>query len=249
MRFVKSTRAYSLLVVSMSGTLHAHAAEGVGEAVPADYAAMWLLAAVIASGLYFSYPRLRAVFGRIRQKFFARTDSPEQATFTDSLTGMQNRRYFDEALKEYLVQFDRIQRPVGLMVIDLDHLGEVNQAHGRDGGDRVLREVAHCLRSFTRQHDVVARLDGAEFAVLAPNMDEERMTKFANRIREAVSALEIDLGEVTVHVTVSIGLTVWDNQETSNEFYRRAAGMLASAKRMGRNRVLSDLASAGQRLK
>src|SRR5690606_41294887 len=131
-------------------------------------------------------------------------------SLTDSLTGMQNRRYFDGALKEYLVQFDRIHRPVGLMIIDLDHFKTVNDTYGHDVGDIVLQEVARCLRDYTRYHDVVARLGGEEFAVLAPNMDAELMIKLANRIRKAISTLEIDIRGEKLGVTGTIGREVWE---------------------------------------
>ncbi|TGP31690.1 GGDEF domain-containing protein, partial [bacterium M00.F.Ca.ET.228.01.1.1] len=88
----------------------------------------------------------------------ARSQTLEQAALTDGLTGMQNRRYFDDALREYLHEFRRIDRPVGLMILDLDHFKQVNDTHGHDVGDEVLRAVATCLRGMTRYHDVVARL-------------------------------------------------------------------------------------------
>ncbi len=103
----------------------------------------------------------------------ARSQTLEQAALTDGLTGMQNRRYFDDALKEYLEEFRRIDKPVGLMILDLDHFKQVNDSHGHDIGDDVLRAVAECLKALTRYHDVVARLGGEEFAVVAPNMDND----------------------------------------------------------------------------
>ncbi len=167
----------------------------------------------------------------------ARSLTLEQAALTDSLTGMQNRRYFDDALKEYLDEFRRIDRPVGLMILDLDHFKQVNDTHGHDVGDEVLRAVADCLKDMTRYHDVVARLGGEEFAVVAPNMDAELMTRFAERIRKAISGMAIVSGNVRLKVTASVGLAVWDRKESPETLFRRADQQLYEAKKSGRNRV------------
>jgi diguanylate cyclase (GGDEF)-like protein len=156
---------------------------------------------------------------------------------TDGLTGTQNRRYFDDALREYLQEFRRIGKPVGLMILDLDHFKQVNDNHGHDVGDRVLREVASCLKDMTRYHDVVARLGGEEFAVVAPNMTEDQLMKFAERIRKAISNLAVVSGNVRLKVTSSVGIAVWNGRESADDFYRRADKMLYEAKRLGRNRV------------
>ena len=87
----------------------------------------------------------------------ARSETLEHAALTDGLTGMQNRRYFDDALKEYLEEFRRIEKPVGLMILDLDHFKQVNDTHGHDVGDEVLRAVASCLK----EHDALSRRGGA----------------------------------------------------------------------------------------
>ncbi|MGN6447959.1 MAG: GGDEF domain-containing protein [Brucella intermedia] len=261
MRFNRSERAFFILIVLMVGIglllyqarvdigqlltlpLEGSTLELVSRLVQLSYVTIWLLAATLACGLFLIYPQIRidaldrGKLQVITQDLSERSQTLEHAALTDSLTGMQNRRYFDEALKEYLVQFDRIHRPVGLMIIDLDHFKTVNDTYGHDVGDIVLQEAARCLRDYTRYHDVVARLGGEEFAVLAPNMDAELMIKLANRIRKAISALEIDLGDEKLGVTVSIGLAIWDRRETSKDLYRRADKMLYAAKNMGRNRV------------
>src|SRR5258705_10463383 len=121
----------------------------------------------------------------------ARSETVEYTALADVLTGMQKRRYFDDALKEYIEEFRRIEKPVGLMILDLDHFKEVNDTHGHDVGDEVLREVASCLKDMTRYHDVVARLGGEEFAVVAPNMDNDLLIKLAERIRKAIAARAI----------------------------------------------------------
>ena len=125
------------------------------------------------------------------------------------------------------------------MVLDLDHFKQVNDTHGHDVGDDVLRAVARCLKDLTRYHDVVARMGGEEFAIVAPNMDAELLGKFANRIRMAISQLTISSGNIRIRVTTSIGVAIWDGREGSEDLYRRADAMLYQAKREGRNRVCS----------
>ncbi len=207
------------------------------------YAAGALLSTATAFGVFFIFPLIRTQVqegGKLRQMtetLSARSETLEHAALTDGLTGMQNRRYFDDALKEYLEEFRRINKPIGLMVLDLDHFKQVNDTHGHDVGDQVLREVAACLKNFTRYHDIAARLGGEEFAVVAPNMDLESLMKFAERIRKAVADLVITSGNVRLRVTTSVGLAVWDVHEDADGFYRRADRMLYQAKRQGRNRV------------
>jgi two-component system, cell cycle response regulator len=202
-----------------------------------------LLATAMIFGVFFIYPIIRTQVREedklraMAQTLSARSESLEYAALTDSLTGTHNRRYFDDALKEYLREFARIDKPVGLMVLDLDHFKQVNDSHGHDAGDEVLRQVARSLRDLTRYHDVVARLGGEEFAIVAPNMSEEALTRLAERIRRAISALVVSAGNARLRVSVSVGLAVWDGKESVEEFYRRADKMLYQAKRQGRNRV------------
>lgn len=202
-----------------------------------------LLATAIIFGLFFIYPLIRTQVqeeGKLRamtESLSARSVTLEHAALTDSLTGMQNRRYFDDALREYLEEFRRIDKPVGLMILDLDHFKQINDTHGHDVGDQVLREVANCLKDMTRYHDVVARLGGEEFAVVAPNMNQDALVKLAERIRRAIAGLAIVSGNIRLKVTTSVGLAVWNGKESADDFYRRADKMLYQAKRLGRNRV------------
>jgi len=202
-----------------------------------------LLATAVIFGLFFIYPLIRTQVreeGKLRamtESLSARSESLEHAALTDSLTGTHNRRYFDDALKEYLREFERISKPVGLMVLDLDHFKQVNDSHGHDAGDEVLRQVAGCLKDLTRYHDVVARLGGEEFAVVAPNMNEEALIRLAERIRRTISGLAVNVGAARLRVSTSIGLAVWNGGEAADEFYRRADKMLYEAKRLGRDRV------------
>lgn len=202
-----------------------------------------LLATAIFFGAFFIYPLIRQQVqeeGKLRamtETLSARSVTLEHAALTDGLTGMQNRRFFDEALREYLAAFGPIDRPVGLMIIDLDHFKAINDTHGHDIGDKVLKEVSSCLRELTRYHDVVARLGGEEFAIVAANLNDAGLIAFAERIRKAVSSLVVINGNIRLKVTASVGLAVWDGKESADDLYRRADKRLYQAKGLGRNRV------------
>jgi two-component system cell cycle response regulator len=202
-----------------------------------------LLGSALFFGAFFIFPLIRTQVregGKLRAmtaSLSARSQTLEHAALTDALTGMQNRRYFDDALKEYLEEFGRIDKPVGLMILDLDHFKQINDTHGHDVGDEVLRSVATCLKSLTRYHDVVARLGGEEFAVVAPNVDGDTLVRLAERIRKAIAGMAVVSGTVRLQVTTSVGLAVWDRKEPAEEFFRRADKQLYEAKKAGRNRV------------
>ena len=207
------------------------------------YAALGFLIAGLIIGFIFVLPTIRNQMRKedslqtLTESLSARSVTLEHEALTDGLTGMHNRRYFDDAMAEYLDQFRKIDKPIGLMILDLDHFKKVNDTYGHDVGDEVLRQIARCLQEFTRYHDVVARLGGEEFAVVAPNMSRESLFKLADRIRHAISSLNIKSGNVTLRVTMSIGLAIWDHKETAEELYKRADMQLYQAKRTGRNRV------------
>ncbi len=177
--------------------------------------------------------KLHSLAGLLRQ----RSQDFERAALTDPLTGMNNRRFFDESLRQYLLEFDRIGRPLGLMLIDLDHFKAINDTHGHDVGDLVLKSVATCLFECTRYHDIVARVGGEEFAVVAPNMDPMEFQQFADRIREAISMSTIEVGNVSLRITASIGLAVSTVGDENAAFLKRADIALYRAKQSGRNRV------------
>ncbi len=235
--------AYDVLNDSANALYQPERMESVAYLAKLLFATGVLLATALFFGIFFIFPLIRTQVkeeGKLRAmtvSLSARSETLEHAALTDGLTGMQNRRYFDDALKEYLDEFRRIDKPVGLMIFDLDHFKQVNDTHGHDVGDEVLRAVASCLKDMTRYHDVVARLGGEEFAVVAPNMDHDLLVKLAERIRKGIAAMPILSGNVRLKITASVGLAVWDRKESAEEFFRRADKQLYEAKRQGRNRV------------
>jgi diguanylate cyclase (GGDEF)-like protein len=161
----------------------------------------------------------------------------EQAT-TDPLTGLHNRRFFEHALQEYLVEFNRTRSPLGLLVFDLDHFKKINDAHGHDAGDMVLREVALRLRAITRDNDVVARIGGEEFAVITPFANREQLLAVAERYRSSISQLNVNIGKIALKPTISIGVATNEGDvRLAVDLFKSADEKLYQAKRDGRNRV------------
>lgn len=157
-----------------------------------------------------------------------------QLSSTDSLTGLLNRRAFEEQCQAELDRARRYEHPVALLLMDADRFKAVNDNSGHAAGDRVLTRVALLVRSTLRAMDRVSRWGGEEFAALLPETDLSAAGKAAERVRRAVEGSE----ELSRHgVTISIGVTDISRHETIKEALERADGALYEAKRKGRNRV------------
>jgi len=154
----------------------------------------------------------------------------------DGLTGVYNRRRFDEKLTEYTLLFRRTGRPFSLLLIDADHFKRINDSHGHAVGDDVLQQLAQLIQSSLRTTDFVARYGGEEFAVLLPEIAQPDTPEVvAEKIRAAVA--EADFPAVG-HVTVSIGVGLADPADNSHSaLIKRADQQLYQAKAAGRNQV------------
>lgn len=157
-----------------------------------------------------------------------------EATRIEPKTGLYNLRHFQSALAQELGRAARFDRPLALLMIDVDHLRDVNNAHGHLAGDRALRLVADCLREGTREYDVAARFGGDEFCVLLPETELDGALGVAERIRTAVE----DAGREAFALTVSIGVAVHRGGGTTGARLVALADRAAyRAKFSGRNAV------------
>jgi len=154
---------------------------------------------------------------------------------TDALTGLLNRRAFEEILRRELLRCERGGGMMGLMLIDLDYFKQVNDSLGHFAGDDVLRRIATALRDGTRPSDVLARYGGEEFVVLLRNAAVEESRVAAERIRQTIANLAGLPGSVPL--TASIGVAVSEMRETTTDFLLRADEALYRSKRAGRNQV------------
>jgi len=163
---------------------------------------------------------------------------------TDELTGLYNRRYFDRHLSLMLEKAQEQERDMALMLIDMDFFKSVNDTHGHDIGDAVLREFADRLRRNIRGVDLACRFGGEEFVVLMPDTDWRQAQGVAERVRQAVAEKGFVTGNARpLALTVSVGLALNESDtDTPEVMLKRADVALYRAKREGRNRVVFDAA-------
>ncbi|MCM2347993.1 sensor domain-containing diguanylate cyclase [Acidovorax soli] len=153
----------------------------------------------------------------------------------DKLTGLHNRRYGEQTLGKAILAAHTQGRPLTLLVCDIDHFKQVNDRFGHLAGDRVLRDVAHILRSAVRSRDCAIRWGGEEFLVLLEHCEQAPGVVLAERIRRRVEAHgDAEVGKVTL----SLGLATLKPDETMEQLIARADEALYEAKHGGRNRLL-----------
>lgn len=162
-------------------------------------------------------------------------DTCEEAAFTDHLTGLANRRRFERQLEREVARTRRFGRPFCLLMLDIDHFKRVNDTHGHEAGDDVLRRLANTIQAGTRGIDMAARIGGEEFAVLLTETDFEHGMEVAERLRAAVKETEIP---AVGRVTVSLGLAEFSAATPdARALFAAADSALYEAKRAGRDRV------------
>lgn len=161
----------------------------------------------------------------------------EHAARHDVLTGLGNRRKFDEA---FCVEANRIERNGGklcVMMADIDHFKQINDRYGHDAGDEVLVHFGELLRLLVRPTDIVARTGGEEFVVIMPHTELWKAVVTAERLR--ISLAERHVGKVDEPVTVSIGVAELEQGESRDSVLHRADQALYQAKRSGRDKVVT----------
>ncbi|HYH23387.1 MAG TPA: diguanylate cyclase [Azospirillum sp.] len=162
----------------------------------------------------------------------------ERLAMLDALTGIANRRHFFAMAEREVALARRHQRPMGVLMLDIDHFKEINDRHGHAVGDEVLKQVARVALSVLRATDHIGRIGGEEFAVLLPDSDLDGAVATAERLREAIEGAALSGVGADVHCTVSVGVAEWAPEDASIEAsLNRADAALYRAKREGRNRM------------
>jgi len=163
-------------------------------------------------------------------------DTCEKAAFTDHLTDLANRRRFERQLEmEVSRTLRKTHSTFCLLLIDIDHFKRVNDTHGHQVGDHVIKLVAKNLQAIARTTDLAARIGGEEFALILPETCLALAVEIAERFRVAINANELP---VVGRVTVSLGVAEFQvDIETASQLFRCADAALYQAKRKGRNRV------------
>jgi len=165
----------------------------------------------------------------------------QELAWTDGLTGLSNRRAFDDRLAAEWIFAGQHSAPLSLLLLDVDHFKQYNDTYGHQMGDEVLRQVARVIGECTRQSgDLAARYGGEEFVVVLPHADAARAQEVAERIRESVQQLRLEHSQSSSgFLTLSIGVSSASRVEgmTSKALVESADGALYAAKRGGRNRI------------
>ena len=184
-----------------------------------------------------------------RKRFSDRLRDSVQSTMemavTDGLTGLHNRRYLERHLATLVQQATARERPLSVLILDIDHFKGINDTYGHAAGDEVLREFSRRVRKAVRGIDLACRLGGEEFVIAMPDTDAALALLVGERLRQKIAGEPFATGDVgiAVNVTVSIGICSLSSPEDSaDELVKRADQALYLAKRDGRNRVVAAAA-------
>lgn len=201
----------------------------------AQYAAMVWPAAIVLMITHY-------IFAQNYRRRYDLEQALEEASNTDSMTGLSNRRHFIPLLHNEIIRGHRFHHSVSLMILDIDHFKAINDTHGHLTGDLVIRALADICKKTARQLDVIARLGGEEFAILVINAPLQNALIAAERIRAAVANMQLtSFDGFEFSFTVSIGVAEQPKENYSEEhLINLADAALYQAKQSGRNCVMAS---------
>jgi diguanylate cyclase (GGDEF)-like protein len=171
--------------------------------------------------------------GALRAQLLERERGLEELAYNDELTRLYNRRFLGRQLSALVRSATRHDRPLSIVLVDIDRFKAVNDSHGHARGDAVLARVAHRLQRVLREEDYAGRWGGEEFLVLLPDVEEDGAQASAERLRASVANRPV----AGLRVTVSAGCATWGAGESPDDLLRRADAALYAAKRGGRDQV------------
>ena len=160
----------------------------------------------------------------------------EQAML-DPLTNLANRRYLEINLNAKLNESKRYSAKTGILFIDIDDFKSVNDTHGHEAGDAMLKNLSMTLSKNTRPSDIVGRWGGEEFLLIIPNIDARLLTQIANKLRNLIRNSSIMSENNAISITVSIGATMISPDDTSDTLIKRADSLMYRSKKAGKNKV------------
>ena len=163
-------------------------------------------------------------------------ESHIEAARTDPLTGLPNRRAFDDEINRRMAHWRRKQVPLCLLMLDIDHFKRLNDRHGHAAGDQALRAMADVLIRTLREMDMVSRIGGEEFAAVLPDTDLSGAKLVAERLRSTISSERILFEQTELYLTVSVGVAAVGEGEDAASLLKRADEAMYAAKHAGRNR-------------
>jgi diguanylate cyclase (GGDEF)-like protein len=159
----------------------------------------------------------------------------ENLSIVDALTGIYNRRYLEEKLEEYMNLAKRHDRPLSLIMFDIDFFKHINDSFGHDVGDKVLKAIAKAVSENIRNTDIFARYGGEEFVIIAPETTKEDAKTLAEKLRVSMENLYLEEG---VSPTCSFGVVSLEKPDTKETLLKRVDDALYEAKKTGRNKVV-----------
>jgi two-component system cell cycle response regulator len=167
-----------------------------------------------------------------------------EMAITDPLTGLYNRRYMESHLGSLVEQAASRGKPLTVLILDIDYFKAINDTHGHDAGDDVLREFSVRIRKSIRGIDLACRYGGEEFVIVMPETDMAVATMVAERLRRRIATepFPIQQGSSELEVTISAGISSLGTDDSAAKILKRADQALYRAKRDGRNRVVPDAA-------
>lgn len=171
------------------------------------------------------------------QKLAESNERLDAMAHTDSLTGLYNRRHMEDRLAHEYARYQRTGAPFSILLADIEFFKRINDTHGHDAGDALLRHAAGALRLAMRTMDTVARWGGEEFLLLLPATDRDKAMGLAERIREVLARQPYLVGEAPLGVTVTIGLGAIAPGESLEALLKRVDDSLYAGREAGRNRV------------
>jgi diguanylate cyclase len=172
---------------------------------------------------------------RETQDLHSKLDIEKHGARLDPLTGVANRKSFDERFAQEIARRGRGGSPSGLLLWDIDNFKVINDSYGHRAGDRVLQSVAGCFMAALRSSDFVARIGGEEFAVLLTGLRLTEAVNVANQVRTAVEGLKFHFRGTPVQVTVSCGITELQENDAPEAAFDRVDAALYRAKHGGKN--------------
>ncbi|GAA0590883.1 hypothetical protein GCM10009099_30490 [Caenispirillum bisanense] len=196
---------------------------------------------ILANGPADELAALAGALSELVETVDRRTDELITQAITDPLTSLYNRRGFQERAAAAVILADRYDTVLTVLAGDIDHFKRINDTHGHGVGDLVLRRVAHLWHGMLREVDISGRLGGEEFSAVLPHTAEQAALVVAERIRCAIAALEVEVGDGRrIRCTISIGVAQRAPGEGIDALLARADAALYQAKTLGRNRVVCD---------
>ena len=163
----------------------------------------------------------------------------EQAV-RDPLTGLHNRLAYDERIVQEFARWKRYDKPMVLMMIDIDHFKNINDNYGHKAGDKALVLIANQISNNLRESDFLARFGGEEFVVLMPETDIDSAIIASDKLLKAVEACEFHYQNAKVNITISAGLAQLRKDDNTDTLFKRADAAMYRAKETGRNRCLVE---------